>query len=259
MRTVLACVAAVSLLGLPGACSVRSGPDPADHDSKAARPGAVAVHVADAIQLDGQLAEHAWSGAPEYALSRSVEESPGDTAYATEGATVRFLWDEQNLYLGLTLTDSDVVQENRQNQQHHYLTGDVAELFIKPAGTTHYWEFYVTPTANHTAFFFPGRGRMGLPSNLEYESQIHVAAQVDGTLNHWRDRDKQWTAEMAIPWSQFKQLGGPDPKQWHVLVGRYNYSAYLSHRELTMWPQLPFTGFHEHEFWAALHLERAAK
>jgi hypothetical protein len=225
--------------------------------SSPARPAAIAAPLDGPINVDGRLAETAWSHAPKYPLSRSVEESPGGQAHATEGGTVRFLWDEQNLYVGFTLIDSDVVQEDKQDQQHHYLTGDVAELFIKPAGTRHYWEFYVTPAGNRSAFFFPGRGRMGLPSTLEYDSDLRVGAASEGTLNHWQDRDRQWSAELVIPWSELRQFAQAEPiDQWHVLVGRYNYSAYLSHRELTMWPQLPFTGFHEHEFWADLRFEQ---
>lgn len=214
-----------------------------------------ATQVAQKITLDGWLDEPAWEQAKEYSLGLN---GPADEAgqSALEGGTVRLLWDDIYLYLGVTLTDSDVVQEDDRDQQHHYQTGDVLELFLKPADRSYYWEFYVTPNGRKTAFFYPGRGRLGLPSGLDYHSDLAVATQIDGTLNNWRERDKGWTAEMRVPLDELTRQGiefGPGAS-WQVLIGRYNYSAYLPNRELSMFPPQPVFAFHMHEHWADLIL-----
>lgn len=97
--------------------------------------------------------------------------------------------------------DRDVVQEEDSDQQHHYRTGDVVELFLKPKEAPYYWEFYPTPQGRRTVFFAPSRGRFGLPSNLpvSYDGQVRVAASVDGTINDWQSPDVGWCAEISVP------------------------------------------------------------
>ena len=107
-----------------------------------------------------------------------------------------------------------------------------------------------------TSFWFPGRGRLGLPSVEDYKCGLGVAAQCNGTLNDWRDKDKSWTAEMAMPISDLTTRGdkfGPQA-DWRILVSRYNYSRYLSEKELSMMPKLSETNYHLLEEYAILRL-----
>lgn len=173
-----------------------------------------------------------------------------------EDAHVQLAWDDEFLYVAFSFEDSDIVQESESDQAHHYLTGDVAELFLKPRDETWYWEFYVTPNGLKTAFFYPGRGRLGLPSNLDYQSRIRVAAQVDGTINNWGDHDRRWTAEIAVPLSELADQGIPldDSHPWQIFVSRYNYGRYLPYLEHSMMPTLSQTDFHHYEEWGNLEL-----
>ena len=140
-----------------------------------------------------------------------------------------------------------------------YSLGDVGEVFLKPEQYTWYWELYVTPAGKMSTFWFPGRGRLGLPSCFEkHHFNLKVASWCDGTLNNWEDKDMRWTAEMAIPVSELTAKGesfGPQA-QWRILVGRYNYSRYLrfSGPEYSMVPQLSELNFHLLDEYAVLHL-----
>jgi len=176
-----------------------------------------------------------------------------------EGGQVRFTWDDTHLHAFFELQDHDVLQESDQDQRHHYETGDVVELFLKPEGATWYWEFYATPNGRKTAFFYPSRGYKGLPSTLDYRSDLKVTAKIDGTLNNWRDRDTGWTATISIPLAELAAAGIPlnAGTPWRVLVGRYNYGRYLPERELSMYPSLTKLDFHRHEEWARLELQGA--
>ncbi len=134
--------------------------------------------------------------------------------------------------------------------------GDLVELFLKPEDYTWYWELYATPTSKKTSFWYPGRGRVGLESGFQYECGLQVAAENNGTVNKWEDRDRYWTAEMAMPIRDLTSRGEtfrPGSKWW-ILIGRYNYSRYLPRREFSMFPQLSQTDFHLCEEYGILEL-----
>lgn len=224
--------------------------------SDAPLPQMLAVHAPAPVTIDGRLDEAIWQNAPKYALQLSRDRAEQDDQLQEPGA-VQFAYDEDFFYAAFHFTDTDVVQENDEDQQHHYRTGDVAELFLKPDHATWYWELYVTPNSKRTAFFFPSRGRQGLPSCYAPHLQdMRVAAQVLGTLNNWRDRDEGWTAEMAVPLAELAELGVPlSPENpWRILVGRYNFSRYLDNVELSMYPILSTTNYHRITEYAELVL-----
>lgn len=219
-------------------------------------PQMLANHTPQPINVDGQLDESIWQTAPNYTLQLSRDRAD-ENEQLRESATVRFAYDENFFYAAFYLTDSDIVQESDKDQQHHYQTGDVAELFLKPNDETWYWELYVTPNSKRTAFFFPGSGWLGLPSCFQpHLPGLRVGAQVQGTLNHWRDRDEAWTAEIAVPLAELAEQGIPlSPEHpWRVFVGRYNYSRYLDEAELSMCPPLSTTNYHLNKEYAQLVL-----
>ncbi len=210
------------------------------------------------ILIDGVLDEAVWQKAPAYPLFLGQDRA-ADGTVLEESGSVRFAWDENNVYVAVTYTDSDIVAEGTQDEQLHFNMGDVAEVFLKPGGNTCYWELYVTPHGNKSTLFFPGRGRMGLPGSIEYSSGLQVGAKVNGTLDAWQDNDEGWTAELAIPVKDLTAYGdafGPG-SDWRVLVARYNYSKNLNiiGPELSMTPQLPQTFFHLTDGYAKLEFK----
>jgi hypothetical protein len=56
---------------------------------------------------------------------------------------------------------------------------------------------------------------------------MKAKANVQGTVNDWRDKDRGWIVEMAIPLRAFQE--GPLTVQlgdrWRFAVSRYNYSV----------------------------------
>lgn len=208
------------------------------------------------VKIDGLLDDEAWKGAIAYQMFLSIdrEEKP------QEGGKAIVSWDSDYLYVGIKFYDSDIVAEGEEDQLFHFRLGDVAEVFLRPEERTWYWEYYVTPGGKKTTFWFPGRGRLGLPSGFQLPDgcELRVAAQYEGTLNYWQDRDNYWTAEMAIPVRNLTARGeefGPDSK-WRILIARYNFSRYLLWKELSMTPQLSITNFHLYEEYAILELVR---
>ena len=222
-------------------------------------PEIKAVRAIGPVTVDGSLDDPSWALAPAYPMSLGGD-AVADGKTLQEGGTVKFLWDDQYLYMGVEFQDSDVVAEGEEDGLHHYSLGDLAELFLWPEDQTWYWELYVTPRSKQTTFFFPSGGRLGLPSGFKEGFRMNVGAKVDGTLNDWTDRDRKWTAEMAVPVKDLTARGekwGPGAA-WRVLVGRYNYSRYLLNTELTMMPKLSKTNFHlRKEYGRLLFIESA--
>ncbi|OQA87672.1 MAG: hypothetical protein BWY31_00615 [Lentisphaerae bacterium ADurb.Bin242] len=236
--------------------------------SSECRPEIVATYTKTPVALDGKLSDPMWQKTPAYELMHSRtawDKSPSAVRKffangVAEPGKVRLLWDDKYLYIGIEFTDSDVVAEAPEDQQHHYLKGDVAEVFLKPMNQTWYWELYATPTGNKTAFFFPGRGVLGLPSGFPEKTlalkNLKTAAAFDGTLNNSWDRDKKWTAEMAVPIAEVGMIGEKLTPEipWLIFFGRYNYSRYLPVRENSSFPQQESGNYHFYEDYGLLKL-----
>ena len=253
--TYISCLIMV-LLSLSVLGCASSQPSDQSAPAQTGRPIMIAVRAAQPVKIDGHLDDAVWQDAPAYELNLSRDKlDEGKTLI--EGGTARLAYDDKYLYAAFDFTDSDVVAEGKQDDILHFRFGDVAELFVSPDGRPYYWELYATPAQRKTAFFFPSRGRMELPSSIEYQCGLKVAAHVQGTLNHWRDRDRGWTGEMAMPIADLTAEGDKfDSSQaWSIFVGRYNHSVYFTEQELSMTPVLPKTNYHLRDHYAKLKLQ----
>ncbi len=101
-----------------------------------------------------------WQGVRGYNLAYSLDVG----GLPRERAQVRFAWNEQGLYVCADLEDSFVVAADRRDEQLHFETGDVFELFVKPRNDDYYWEMYATPHGNRSTLFFP-RERAGMTTD----------------------------------------------------------------------------------------------
>lgn len=210
------------------------------------------------ITVDGRLNEAVWNQAPVYTFDLADDMAPNGESVREPGK-VQLAWDDTYFYVGISCSDSDLVAEGLEDNLRHFELGDLFELFLKPDDQMWYWELYVTPRGKKTDFFFPGCGRFGLPGAMDYQSGLKVAAQCQGTLENWRDKDTGWTAEIAMPIKDLTAEGdafGPGEK-WRVLVARYNYSRFFNAPrgpEYSMTPKLSQTNFHLLSEYANLEL-----
>ena len=69
--------------------------------------------------------------------------------------------------------------------------------------------------------------------------------------------DKAWTAELTIPWSDFRKTGGrPHAKDsWRFNVGRYDYPALDAEPMITSSSKLSKPSFHAYEDYGTLVFE----
>ena len=214
-----------------------------------------AVRTAVPVVIDGKLDDPVWKVAPWYRLGYSKDrQAKGEVV--KDGGRIRLSWDAEFLYLAADFVDHDVIATCNEDEAHHYQTGDVCELFLRPQTAEHYWEMYVTPGGRKTTFYLPKF--MEIAPRDTYTSGLRVAAQVSGTLNDRSDRDCGWTGEMAVPINDLTVHGdsfGPDAR-WQIFIGRYNYN--LQHAgskpELSMTPPLSKTSYHLINEYPALKL-----
>jgi hypothetical protein len=227
---------------------------------KSERPVVEAAYSGEKVVIDGKLDDAVWEKAAAYPMQLPGDQKADPAQPPAEGGIVRLAWNEDFLYIAFDLEDSDIIAESAGDQVKHYEEGDVGEVFIKPLDNSWYWELYVTPRGNKSAYFFPGWGRVGLKSNFEYTMELHTGGAYEGTLNAWQDRDTGWTGEMAVPVRELTRHGGafgPD-SGWTILVARYNYSRYLARKgpEYSAVPQIPRTDYHCLPHYALLRLEK---
>lgn len=186
-----------------------------------------------------------WLQEPGYNLMKSLDSG----GVPREGATVRFAWSEAGLYVHADLYDSFVVASNPHDEQLHYKTGDVFELFLKPLNEDYYWEMYATPFGNKSTLFFP-RERDGMLVENFLRDHEFRGLRVDSEI-----KGEGWSADMFVPAAQMTALGAAwdAGAEWTVLCGRYNYNNNeLTEPELSMWPPVSITNYHLTEEYARL-------
>lgn len=170
-----------------------------------------------------------------------------------EGGSVRFAWSDAGLHVFAELEDSCLIALNREDEQLHFETGDVFELFVKPLNDSYYWEMYATPGNNKATLFFP-RDRTGMELNDFLHGHDFRSLEVST-----EETSKGWNAYMFVPVEQFTAFGAGwgDETEWTVFCGRYNYNSHdLSDPELSMAPPLSATNYHLTNEYARLEWQR---
>lgn len=205
-------------------------------------------------KIDGVLDDAPWKAAQvvtEFA-SHWLEEGQRKPPTAIKA---RLLWDREFLYFSAEMEDWDVFA-NVTQQDGFVWTCDVFELFFKPAqDKPGYYEFEVNAANGKLDMFLPSRGSGGYGRH-KADRQFHIesAVKVRGTLNNFGDKDKGWTVEARMPWSDFTPTGGrPAPGEvWQHALCRYDYSAGLTRQALSSNALLTKPDFHNIEDYAPL-------
>src|SRR4029077_8013222 len=125
-----------------------------------------------------------------------------DKARAAQNATrAKLLWDRDNLYFFAEMDDADLYADITEHDGQTW-DNDVFELFFKPADDKPgYYEFQVNAAGTIMDMFLPRRGAGGY-RRFKSDGDFHIDAKIrlQGTLNHWQDKDTGWAVEGRIPW-----------------------------------------------------------
>lgn len=151
------------------------------------------------IVIDGKLDDAAWKAAPTLGFVFPWDTQTG----ARQKTSVRLLWDDRSLYVGFDCEDADVVAHHQRRDDPTY-EDDAVEIFINPnPKQTFYYGLEMNARAVLYDYFF------AFPKTLLKRvdfSGVALAADIRGTLNQTGDKDRGWSLEVEIPWSNFDEL-----------------------------------------------------
>jgi len=178
------------------------------------------------LTIDGHLTEPDWQAA---AFSEKFVHYQ-DGLPANPSTQVKYLWDDQYLYIGFICQDPDVwaTMTERDDRLWHE---DVVEIFCDPDGDgLNYCEIQVNPLGTILDIFFEKPFANGGIGNRTWNlDSLKTGVSVQGTLNNKNDIDTGWTAEVAIPFKELQFMAPSmnfpphDGDKWRILTARYDY------------------------------------
>jgi Carbohydrate family 9 binding domain-like len=188
--------------------------------------------ISEAINVDGNLVEQAWTRAPSITLMFPWEFQTGKK----QTTVAKVLRDKDTLYVGYEAEDVDITatHENRDDPTYK---DDCVEIFVKPAQNTDSYfgmEMNVRGVLYDYFFLFP----RDLDKTLNFDG-VRMKTSTRGTLNKRDDQDQGWTLEVSIPFKNFARLAKHLPPksgdQWRVQINRWDGTEDSGGRRLSMW------------------------
>jgi hypothetical protein len=216
--------------------------------SKAPPPaGTVYVpHATSPITIDGVANEPAWTSA-----ATSTEFATADGSPEPVGkAIARMTWDEQSLYLFVSVTDTDIFS-GFKNHDDPLWKQDCVEMFVDADGNrSGYVELQVNPNnATFDSYFATTRAQ---PGDEKWDSNMVTAVKVRGTADKEGDTDQGWDVEIAIPLAAVKgrseQMQVTLPPQvgnrWKLNVVRVDSRSGGGGPSASSWNRISYSDFH---------------
>ena len=202
--------------------------------------------AAGAITIDGVATDPGWANAatsPDLATADGAPEPVGR-------ATARMTWDDQNLYVFVQITDTDVFSPYTK-QDEPLWKGDCVELFIDADGNrSGYVELQVNPNnAMFDSYFATTRAQ---PGDEAWNANMVTAVKVRGTADKAGDADQGWDVEIAIPLAAVKgRLEGMNVRlppqvgdKWRLNVVRVDYRSGGGGPGVASWNRISYADFH---------------
>ncbi|MCQ2153908.1 MAG: family 10 glycosylhydrolase [Bacteroidales bacterium] len=205
------------------------------------------------IKIDGKLTEKAWAGAAE---SREFRDIRGEGYPApTMPTTVKMLWDNDYLYIGATIKETEVKGSLKEHDSIIYKDNDF-EVFLDPYcdGKLYYeLENNVLGTVMDLMMEKPYSEGGVFIMNWDCKG-LQIATSVDGTLNRAGDRDNAWYVEMAIPFDALtREFRDPRlNKVWRVNFSRVEWLKPEGPEENWVWSPTGKVDIHVPSMWGYL-------
>lgn len=163
-----------------------------------------APFTASAPAMDGRLDDAAWAVAPWSTWFVDIE---GDARPAPRHRTrLKVTWDSTALYIAAELEEPDLWATLTARDAVIFQDDDF-EVFLDPDGDARaYFELEINALGTVWDLFLPRAYRDGGSARNGWDAAgLRSAVRLDGTLNDPSDRDRGWTVELAIPFSDLAQ------------------------------------------------------
>lgn len=165
---------------LPAVAPIAVGAElPPRRGSAARAPGPIIV--------DGRLDEAAWSAATP--IEDLTQYQPGDGVTPTQRTEIRVLFDDENVYFGVRLWDTQIedLRRNQMLQGQTVVNDDYLQLIIDPLGMHRDgYLFYVNANGVQRDGLTFGSAAF----NMDWDTIWQAQTSID---------EEGWTAEIAIP------------------------------------------------------------
>jgi len=197
------------------------------------------------VKIDGVLDEPAWQKAARLApFVRNDTGQPGRVS--TE---VRLWYDRAALYIGWICEDGDI-QATFKERDSRFWEEEVVEFFVTPSALDRYFELQWNPLGGtFDAIISNEIGADGRSQQFKGDwsytaSTMTYAVRADGSVQDSTDRDRRWTVEVRVPFSDL-HVSTPVPGQvWRGNFYRFNRDRGGEPEPLS-WSPTVWPGFHQ--------------
>lgn len=194
------------------------------HEPAAPEYRITAAPVDEVMTVDGLLNEAAWQNAQTVTLAENRSGAAvSDSAVLTR---VKTCYNPTTLFIAFICNDPDIWSTFTQRDEHLW-EQEVVEVFLdsdREANT--YLEIEVSPANVLFDSYIVDPFNIDVAATKQYDlAAIQTAVAVEGTLNQRDDRDRRWTAEIAIPLDEvMKDANGivPGRTEWRINFYRVN-------------------------------------
>lgn len=188
------------------------------------------------MTIDGKMEEAIWKKTQVRKIDYFYNvEKPEDQ----QNSWFRMLWDDQYLYAFFKMEDKYLTARETQRDGQPYFD-DCAEIFfitVPDSLDTHFgYELNLLKASNDFIYYndyYQGKDVVYKAFDPDFE----VAVTYDGTLNDNADEDTGWTMELAIPLTNFGELGSIEPvklgNRWAFLAIRQDRNDAEGNRRST--------------------------
>ncbi|MEZ5038723.1 MAG: carbohydrate-binding family 9-like protein [Saprospiraceae bacterium] len=192
------------------------------------RPASVkALRTDQPLKIDGLLDESIYKKAPRVYLKNSLSKDvTGDPAYETYAQVA---YDDAFLYVAFSCNDQDIYSSFSKRDEHLW-EEEAVEVFIDTDNEpNNYVELEVSPKNILYDSYIVDPAKIDVPETLKYNLKaIKTAVKLSGTVDNRKDKDKNWTVEMAIPFAEIAKDFNPDQlplANWKINFYRINRDA----------------------------------
>lgn len=207
------------------------------------------------IAVDGRADDPDWARAEPIEFIFPWNDVKKEGAQST---VARLLWDEENLYVIYECIDPYLDSEITEHDGAVYQE-DAVELFAtpNPKDLSAYFGYEMNIKGTLLDYIAFDAGEHSTRSiHFEWQSEhVQIATTHNGTLNQHDDKDSGWTLEIAIPFANFRHLGGQIPPQ-HGDLWRLNLNRTKGHAgQFSMWSdtRTKSASFHHSAFFGKVY------
>src|SRR5688572_7196751 len=217
----LICTAAALLAGVQVQSAwAQLGQPVQGSDQPGSRPAATALAIGEAPMIDGILNEPAWQKAP--MLTGFTQSEPFGGEAASEQTDVRIAYDDDAIYVGVMLHDSDPSQIVTTDTRRDANLNEMDSFQI----------IFDTYGDRQNGFVF-GTNALGVQYDAQVRDQGNTTSTWDGSWDVKTNvSESGWTAEFRIPLRTLRY--GPAPQTWGINA----YRNIQRTRERTYWAPL---------------------